>query len=150
MSRLRVDFGHAVSVSAVLANGRQSYQMSDPKNKVPTLMTSAEFKKWLNEHTVEMAPLPDLPVRIEAHPGEPARIPAFRLPGDVFGPDAYELLTNGTDAVKIERALLPLFPQERWTMLSHLLIEHGRQVCDAKKPRCGECLLADVCPSALV
>ena len=59
-------------------------------------------------------------------------------------------LANGTDAVKIERALLPLFPQERWTMLSHLLIEHGRQVCDARKPRCGECVLADVCPSALV
>jgi len=59
-------------------------------------------------------------------------------------------LANGTDAVKIERALLPLFPQERWTMLSHLLIEHGRQVCDARKPRCGDCLLADVCPSALV
>ena len=59
-------------------------------------------------------------------------------------------LANGTDAVKIERALLPLFPQERWTMLSHLLIEHGRQVCDARKPRCGECLLADVCPSAEV
>ena len=59
-------------------------------------------------------------------------------------------LTSGTDAVKIERALQPLFPQERWTMLSHLLIEHGRQVCDAKKPRCGECVLADVCPSALV
>ena len=58
-------------------------------------------------------------------------------------------LVNGTDAVKIERALLPLFPQERWTMLSHLLIEHGRQVCDAKKPRCGECLLADVCPSVV-
>ena len=59
-------------------------------------------------------------------------------------------LANGTDAVKLERALLPLFPQERWTMLSHLLIEHGRQVCDAKKPRCGECLLVDVCPSAEV
>ena len=59
-------------------------------------------------------------------------------------------LANGTDAVKLERALLPLFPQERWTMLSHLLIEHGRQVCDARKPRCGDCLLADVCPSALV
>jgi endonuclease III len=58
-------------------------------------------------------------------------------------------LTKGTDAVKIERALLPLFPQERWTMLSHLLIEHGRQVCDAKKPRCGECFLADVCPSVV-
>jgi endonuclease-3 len=59
-------------------------------------------------------------------------------------------LTTGTDAVKIERALLPLFPQERWTMLSHLLIEHGRQVCDARAPRCGGCMLADVCPSSLV
>jgi endonuclease-3 len=59
-------------------------------------------------------------------------------------------LTSESDAVKIEQALLPLFPQERWTMLSHLLIEHGRQVCDARKPRCGECVLSDVCPSALL
>jgi endonuclease-3 len=58
-------------------------------------------------------------------------------------------LTSESDAVKIEQALLPLFPQERWTMLSHLLIEHGRQVCDARKPRCGDCVLSDVCPSAL-
>jgi len=58
-------------------------------------------------------------------------------------------LTAETDAVKIERALIPLFPNERWTMLSHLLIEHGRQVCDARAPRCSSCLLADVCPSAL-
>jgi endonuclease-3 len=57
-------------------------------------------------------------------------------------------LTRESDAVKIERALVPLFPQERWTMLSHLLIEHGRQVCDAKRPRCGDCVLSDVCPSA--
>ena len=59
-------------------------------------------------------------------------------------------LTTEGDAVKIEQALLPLFPRERWTILSHLLIEHGRQVCDARKPRCGECVLSDVCPSALV
>lgn len=58
-------------------------------------------------------------------------------------------LTKEGDAVKIEQALLPLFPRERWTMLSHLLIEHGRRVCDARKPRCGECVLSDVCPSAL-
>jgi endonuclease-3 len=57
-------------------------------------------------------------------------------------------LVRGDDPVKIERALLPLFPQEHWTMLSHLLIEHGRQVCDARKPRCDACFLADVCPSA--
>ncbi len=59
-------------------------------------------------------------------------------------------LTSETDAAKIERALMPLFPREQWTMLSHLLIEHGRQVCDARKPRCGACVLVDVCPSALV
>jgi endonuclease-3 len=57
-------------------------------------------------------------------------------------------LASGDDAVKLERALQPLFPQERWTMLSHLLIEHGRQICDARKPRCGECPLEDVCPSS--
>jgi endonuclease-3 len=59
-------------------------------------------------------------------------------------------LTKESDAVKIEQALLPLFPREQWTKISHLLIEHGRQVCDARKPRCGECILADVCPSSLV
>jgi endonuclease-3 len=58
-------------------------------------------------------------------------------------------LASGDDAVKLEQALLPLFPQERWTMLSHLLIEHGRQICDARKPRCGDCPLEDVCPSAM-
>ncbi len=57
-------------------------------------------------------------------------------------------LTSESDAVKIEQALMPLFPRERWTILSHLLIEHGRQVCDARKPRCGDCVLSDVCPSA--
>jgi endonuclease III len=57
-------------------------------------------------------------------------------------------LTVESDAVKIEQALLPLFPRDRWTVLSHLLIEHGRQVCDARRPRCGDCVLSDVCPSA--
>jgi endonuclease III len=59
-------------------------------------------------------------------------------------------LTTATDPVKIEQALIPLFPQDRWTILSHLLIEHGRRICDARTPRCSSCLLADICPSALV
>ena len=54
------------------------------------------------------------------------------------------------DPVKIEEALIPLFPRHDWTMLSHLLIEHGRQICDARKPRCGECPVRELCPSALV
>jgi endonuclease-3 len=57
-------------------------------------------------------------------------------------------LTRQTDPVKIERALMPLFPRESWALLSHLLIWHGRRVCDAKKPRCAECVLRRICPSA--
>lgn len=56
--------------------------------------------------------------------------------------------TTETDAVKIEQALMPLFARDGWTMLSHLLIWHGRRVCDARKPRCADCSLADICPSA--
>ncbi|MBI1809393.1 MAG: hypothetical protein HYR75_05790 [Gemmatimonadetes bacterium] len=58
-------------------------------------------------------------------------------------------LTRETDAVKVEQALLPLFPRQSWTMLSHVMIWHGRRVCDARKPKCGECPLRDICPSAL-
>ncbi len=57
-------------------------------------------------------------------------------------------LTRQTDPVKVEKDLVKLFPRERWTMLAHLLIFHGRQVCGARKPLCGVCALADVCPSA--
>ena len=57
-------------------------------------------------------------------------------------------LTKESDPVKVERALMPLFPREGWTMLSHLMIWHGRRVCDARKPKCGDCALADICPSA--
>ncbi|HLB09367.1 MAG TPA: endonuclease III, partial [Gemmatimonadaceae bacterium] len=59
-------------------------------------------------------------------------------------------LTRETDAVKIEEDLMPLFPSEQWTMLSHLLIEHGRQICLARAPRCEVCVLNDLCPSSRV
>ncbi len=59
-------------------------------------------------------------------------------------------LTAETDPVKVEQALIPLFPREQWAMLSHLLIFHGRRVCEARKPRCEACVLADVCPSSRV
>ena len=57
-------------------------------------------------------------------------------------------LTSQTDPVKVEQELMTLFPRDRWTMLAHLLIFHGRRVCEAKKPRCSECALAAICPSA--
>jgi endonuclease-3 len=59
-------------------------------------------------------------------------------------------LTRETDPVRIEQALLPLFPHEQWTAVAHLLIDHGRRICEARTPRCGECFLADLCPSARV
>lgn len=57
-------------------------------------------------------------------------------------------LTRKPDPIGIERELMPLFPRDRWTLLSHLLIWHGRRHCVARKPSCATCVLADVCPSA--
>lgn len=56
-------------------------------------------------------------------------------------------LTREPDPIRIENELMPLFPQARWAILSHLLIWHGRRVCFARKPACETCVLADVCPS---
>ena len=57
-------------------------------------------------------------------------------------------LTRHDDPEKVERDLMALFPREEWALLSHLLIFHGRRTCIARRPRCGECALADLCPSA--
>lgn len=57
-------------------------------------------------------------------------------------------LTKSTDAVRIERALMPLFERDSWAQLSHLMIWHGRRTCDARRPKCNDCVLVDVCPSA--
>lgn len=52
------------------------------------------------------------------------------------------------DANKVERDLMDLFPHEEWGALTYRLIEHGRAVCTARRPVCGQCVLADLCPSA--
>jgi endonuclease-3 len=59
-------------------------------------------------------------------------------------------LTKNTDPVKIEQDLVKLFPRDQWTLLSHLLIEHGRQICEARRPKCEICFLNDLCPSSRV
>jgi endonuclease-3 len=58
------------------------------------------------------------------------------------------VLTKHDDPEKVERDLMKLVPREDWTLVSHLLIFHGRQVCIARRPRCSACVLHDVCPSA--
>ena len=59
-------------------------------------------------------------------------------------------LTRQEDPVKIERDLVRLVPREDWARFPHLLIWHGRSVCDARRPRCEDCVLVDLCPSARV
>jgi endonuclease-3 len=59
-------------------------------------------------------------------------------------------LTREADPVKIEQDLMRLFPRSQWTLLAHLLIEHGRQVCVARTPKCEHCVVSDLCPSSKV
>jgi len=59
-------------------------------------------------------------------------------------------LTRQTDPVRVEKDLMALFEPARWTLLSHLLIWHGRRVCAARKPRCEACAVCHLCPSSRV
>ncbi|MDL4773364.1 MULTISPECIES: endonuclease III [Thermomonosporaceae] len=55
--------------------------------------------------------------------------------------------TVDTDPVKVEKQVAELIPRKDWTMLSHRLIWHGRRVCHARRPACGACALARLCPA---
>ena len=57
------------------------------------------------------------------------------------------LTKHAVDAVKIEQDLIRIVPQDDWTMFSHLLIHHGRAICEARKPKCAECPLLPHCPA---
>ncbi len=56
--------------------------------------------------------------------------------------------SNQNDATRIENDLMKLLPRDEWKFFSHAIILHGRQVCAARKPKCGECMLNEYCPSA--
>ena len=59
-------------------------------------------------------------------------------------------LRRQDDPVKIEQELMEIVPRDDWTWFSHTLIQHGRQVCIARRPRCADCVLNRLCPSSLV
>lgn len=76
---------------------------------------------------------------------------AFDIPGITVDTHVGRLsrrldLTSEDDPVKVERDLMALIPQKEWTMFSHRMIFHGRQVCFARSPKCADCLLAKLCP----
>ncbi|MFZ1701136.1 MAG: endonuclease III [Pyrinomonadaceae bacterium] len=58
-------------------------------------------------------------------------------------------LTDSKTPEKIEQDLAALVPKKQWIMFPHWMIHHGRQICDARKPKCGECVLANQCPAAI-
>jgi len=78
---------------------------------------------------------------------------AFGVPGITVDTHVGRLsrrlgLTTHADPAKVERDLMELIPKKDWTMFSHRLIFHGRQVCHARKPDCAGCGLAKLCPKA--
>ncbi|TNU74934.1 endonuclease III [Miniimonas arenae] len=78
---------------------------------------------------------------------------AFGIPGITVDTHVGRLArrlgwTTQTDPVRAEADIAALVPPSEWVMLCHRLIFHGRRVCHARRPACGECVLADVCPSA--
>jgi len=77
---------------------------------------------------------------------------AFGIPGITVDTHFQRLArrfgwTKETDPVKIEHEVGELFPKSSWTMLSHRLIWHGRRICHARRPACGACPIATLCPS---
>jgi endonuclease-3 len=57
--------------------------------------------------------------------------------------------TNGQNPKKIEQELMKIFPKDEWIQLTHMIIDHGRQTCIARRPDCKNCVLADICSFAL-
>lgn len=57
--------------------------------------------------------------------------------------------THAAEPLKTEQDLLKILPREYWSQVNHQWISFGREICNAKKPRCGECPLSDLCPSVM-
>ncbi|MCP4545984.1 MAG: endonuclease III [bacterium] len=124
------------------------------RNKARNLLAAAS--QLLTEHDGE------IPADLEALVGLPgigrktANVilgNAFNIPGMPVDTHIGRLsrrlrLTSHEDPVKVEFDLMNLFPAERWVMLGHRLISHGRAVCRSRKPDCPACFLAPHCPSS--
>lgn len=104
------------------------------------------------EVPTELADLVTLP-GVGRKTGNVVRSVAFGLPGLPVDTHVGRLsrrlgLTTDDDPVKVEAVLCSYLPPAEWGAFSLRIILHGRRVCDARTPRCGECVLADLCPSS--
>ncbi|MGZ4735271.1 MAG: endonuclease III [Acidimicrobiia bacterium] len=115
-------------------------------------MAAALEERFDGEVPTELEDLVTLP-GVGRKTGNVIRSVAFGLPGLPVDTHVGRLakrlkLTNETDPVKVELELNGLVPPEERGAFSLRLILHGRRICVARKPRCGSCLLVDICPSA--
>ena len=77
----------------------------------------------------------------------------FKIPGIVVDTHVTRLsnllkFTKSQNAVIIERELEKMIHKENWIVFTHLIIDHGRKVCVANRPKCSECIISDFCPSS--
>jgi endonuclease-3 len=124
------------------------------QNKAKNLIGMARgvVERFGGEVPTELEDLVSLP-GVGRKTANVVRSVAFNLPGLPVDTHVGRLsrrlgLTANEDPVKVEHDLGAMLPPEEWGEFSLRLILHGRRVCDAKKPRCGECDLADICPSS--
>ena len=124
------------------------------KNKAKSIQACC--RKIVEEYGGEV---PDSPEELVKLPGVGRKTANLvlgetrQLPGIVVDTHVRRLakrlgLTSHEEPEKIERDLMRLIPKERWTLFSHQLIHHGRQICKARKPDCPHCPLENLCPSA--
>jgi endonuclease III len=124
------------------------------QNKTRNLigMASGLLERFNGEVPTDLEDLVTLP-GVGRKTGNVVRSVAFRLPGLPVDTHVHRLskrlsLTVEDDPVKIEHELNAFLPPAEWGDFSLRMILHGRRVCDAKNPRCGFCVLEDICPSS--
>jgi len=116
-------------------------------------MADAVMTRFNGEVPTEMEDLVTLP-GVGRKTANVVRSVAFSLPGLPVDTHVGRLsrrlgLTRNDDPVKVESDLCALLPPKEWGEFSLRLILHGRRICDARAPRCGECRLGELCPSAM-
>ena len=123
------------------------------RNKARNILGCGQ--EWVSEHGGEVPQTLDELVKLPGIGRKTANVvlgTAFGIPSGVVVDThvtrlCYRLgLTKHTNAVKIEQDLIKLLPEKVWINFSHRLIHHGRRICNARKPLCGECMLLAICP----
>jgi endonuclease-3 len=143
----------------------RSFAEADPKDLETAIQSTGFFrnkarniigccKQLVADHGGEVPAAMEALVRLPGVGRKTANVilgNAFNVPGITVDTHVGRLsrrmgLTTETDPEKVERDLMVLVPRKEWTMFSHRMIFHGRQVCHARKPVCAACTLAEVCP----